>query len=247
MSTCTNTQQQQPKNSSRNVNLALEAVLEFDNKDPGDIPLLDNIKKLIDNLKDAMRDNKRRNSRRSLSKNTDYLGTLNHKIIKRLNYLEKEIHELKQVNSLKGCPTNDKNQTVQCLTRGSSGRNEKPDEARKRSLMKGFNISDNVIDFVNDSYVSKDDRKYENKIKTSTAEMSNELSDTNFISHRAKDWARITRGLEFSSPPHYDIFHPSKILLNASHCLQLYDDVMFLKMFIQQSGFCTALGSCSEV
>ncbi|KAF9405548.1 hypothetical protein HW555_013770 [Spodoptera exigua] len=254
---CTNTLQQQPKNSNRNVNLALEAVLEFDNKDPGDIPLLDNIKKLIDNLKDAMRDNKRRNSRRSLRENTDYLGTLNHKIIKRLNYLEKELHELKQANSLKDCPTNDKNRTVQCLTRGSSGRDEKPDEARKRSLMKGFNISDNMSDLVSekcdkcnatriyrkvlktnmtevkktmssdqtsnvrlksdniflldDSYVSKDDRKYEHKTKTSTAEMSNELSDTNFISHRAKDWARITRGLEFSSPPHNDIFHPSKV------------------------------------
>ncbi|KAF9405545.1 hypothetical protein HW555_013767, partial [Spodoptera exigua] len=291
---CTNTLQQQPKNSNRNVNLALEAVLEFDNKNPGDIPLLDNIKKLIDNLKDAMRDNKRRNSRRSLRENTDYLGTLNHKIIKRLNYLEKEIHELKQANSLKDYSL------CSVIWDNSGGRDEKPDEARKRSLMKGFNISDNVSDLVSkkcdkcnatrifrkvlqtnmtevkktmssdqtshadqrifrsndtlslnekqvtftplatettstanlslatqstnkmiryfnstflldDSYVSKDDRKYEHKTKTSTAEMSNELSDTNFISHRANDWARITRGLEFSSPPHYDIFHPSKV------------------------------------
>ncbi|KAF9404503.1 hypothetical protein HW555_014312, partial [Spodoptera exigua] len=119
------------------------------------------------------------------------------------------------------------------------GRDEKPDEARKRSLKKGFNISDNVSDLVSkkcdkcnatriyrkvlktnmtevkktmsSDQTSNDDRKYENKIKTSTAEISNELSDTNFISHRANDWARITRGLEFSSPPHYDIFHPSKV------------------------------------
>ncbi|CAH1642609.1 unnamed protein product [Spodoptera littoralis] len=213
----------------------------------------------------------RKHLRRSLSNNRGNLGVQDLRIIlERLNYLEKQIEELKQPNVLRGCPTNDKNQTVKCLSRSSNGRDEngdafgdivirkcdrcnvsrlyrkvlktnktqlyhtneklshklKADQTKQRStqtlLLKDRQRARETTSTVNLSQVThnKMHRDFTETIPLGASYTStdggrrskNRIRNSDKKSKRhTTNRGRSTKVLEFSSPPHYDIFHPSVV------------------------------------
>ncbi|CAH1642603.1 unnamed protein product [Spodoptera littoralis] len=186
----TNTLPQQPEDPDKNVNLALETVLEFSNKyQSGEEKLLNVVQNFINRLKDEMHQDKRsksgKHSRRSLSDSKNELEILGLKIIDRLNYLENQVDEIKQNNALKDCPTDDKNQTVNCFSRSSSGRDINSDgfvklvEVQKGCLRQKYNITDDTSEIV----IRKCDkcnvsRIYRKILKTNVRE-TNEATSSN--------------------------------------------------------------------
>ncbi|CAH1642611.1 unnamed protein product [Spodoptera littoralis] len=186
----TNTLPQQPEDPDKNVNLALETVLEFSNKyQSGEEKLLNVVQNFINRLKGEMHQDKRsksgKHSRRSSSDSKNELEILGLKIIDRLNYLENQVDEIKQNNALKDCPTDDKNQTVNCFSRSSSGRDINGDgfvklvEVQKGSLRQKYNITDDTSEIV----IRKCDkcnvsRIYRKILKTNVRE-TNEAASSN--------------------------------------------------------------------
>lgn len=226
----------------------------------------------------------RKHLRRSLSDNKGNLGIKDlQMIIERLNYLGKQIEELKQANALRSCQTNDKNQTGKCF-RSDNGRDTKDNpyvklvEVKRGSLRQKYNITNNTGNIVirkcdkcnvsrlyrkvlktnktglyhtnvkadlkmtreNKTLLSHDRKRIRDTTSVFNSTQSNNkiIRDINKhfsldVTHDLKDGrksryklttsgrksksdtanitARSKRVLNFSSPPHYDIFHPSVV------------------------------------